>query len=134
MTKSAHFFPICTSYSTEDYAKLYIRESVRLHGVPLSIILDRGTQFTSHFWKAFQKGLCTQVYLNTVFHLQTDGQVERTIQTLEDMPRACSVDFKESWDDHLPLIEFAYNSSYHSNIQMAPFEALYGRRCRSSIC
>ncbi|KAF3671894.1 hypothetical protein FXO37_07780 [Capsicum annuum] len=103
--------PVRTSYFTEDYAKLYIRELVRLHGVPLSIISDRGTQFTSHFWKAFQKGLGTQVHLSTAFYPQTDDQAERTIQTLEDMLRECAIDFKKSWDDHLPLIEFAYNNS-----------------------
>ena len=133
LTKSAHFLPVHTSYTAEDYARLYIRELVRLHGVPLSIISDRGTQFTSQFWKAFQKGLGTQVLLSSAFHPQTDGQAERTIQTLEDMLRACALDFKGSWDDHLPLIEFAYNNSFHSSIGMAPFEALYGRKCRSPI-
>ena len=68
-----------------------------------------------------------------MFHPQTDVQVERTIQTLEDMLRACAIDFKGSWDDHSPLIGFAYNNSYHSSIHMAPFEALYVRRCRSPI-
>ena len=91
---------------------------MRLHGVPLSIISDRGPQFTSHFWKSFQKGLGTQVNLRTIFHPQTDGLEERTIQTLEDMLRACVFDVKGTWDDHLPLIEFAYRNSYHSNIQM----------------
>ena len=71
--------------------------------------------------------------LSTTFHTQTDGQVERTIQTLEDMLRSCVIDFKGSWDDHLPLIDFSYNNRYHSSISMAPFEALYGRRCRSLI-
>src|SRR5687767_9004996 len=133
MTKSAHFLSVKTSYSAEDYAKLYIREMVKLHGIPLSIISDRGTQFTSHFWKSFQRGLGTKVKLSTTFHHQTDGQAERTIQTLEDMLRACVLEFQGSWDDHLPLIEFAYNNSYHSSIEMAPFEALYGRRCRSLV-
>ena len=77
--------------------------------VPLSIILDRGPQFTSHFWKSFKKGFGTQVNLSTAFHPQTDGQAERIIQTLKDMLRPCVTDFKGSWDDHLPLIEFAYN-------------------------
>ena len=99
----------------------------------MSIILDRGTQFTSQFWKAFQKVLGTKVLLISTFHPQIDGQAERTIQTLEDMLRACALDFKGSWDDHLPLIEFAYNNSFHSSIGMAPFEALYGRKCRSPI-
>src|SRR5688572_9266732 len=83
MTKSAHFLPVKTSYSSEYYAKLYIREIVKLHGVPLSIIFDRGTQFTSHFWKSFLKVLGTKVKFSTAFHPQTDGQAERTIQTLE---------------------------------------------------
>ena len=78
---------------------------MRLHGVPLFIISDRGPQFTSHFWKSFQKGLDTQVNLSTTFHPQTDGQEEGTIQTLEDMLRACVIDFKGSLDDHFPLIE-----------------------------
>ncbi|KAF3640037.1 putative ribonuclease H protein-like [Capsicum annuum] len=124
MTKSAHFLPVRTSYSSKDYTKLYIRELVRLHGVPLSIILDKGTQFTSYFWKAFQKGLGTKVYLSTAFYPQIDGQAERTIQTLKNMLRACAIEFKGSWDDHLPLIEFAYNNSYHSSIQIASFEVL----------
>ena len=127
MTKSSHFLAVKTTYSGENYAKLYINEIVRLHGVPLSIILDRSAQLTSHFWKSFQKALGTQVNLSTTFHPQMDGQAERTIQTLEDMLRACVIDFKGRWDDHLPLIEFAYNNSYHSSIQMAPCEALYVR-------
>uniref|UniRef100_A0A0V0GVY7 Putative ovule protein n=1 Tax=Solanum chacoense TaxID=4108 RepID=A0A0V0GVY7_SOLCH len=133
MTKSAYFIPVKVSYSAKDDAKLYIKEIVKFHGVPLPIISNRGTQFTSHFWKAFQKGLGTNVKLITAFHPQMDGQEERTIQTLEDMLRACVIDFKGNWDDHLPLIEFAYNNSYHSSIVMASFEALYGRRCRSPV-
>ncbi|WMV18820.1 hypothetical protein MTR67_012205 [Solanum verrucosum] len=122
LTKSAHFLPVKVSYSAEDYAKLYIKEIVNLHGAPLSIISDRGAQFTSYFWRSFQSGLGTQVKLSTAFHPQTDGQAERTIQTLEDMLRACVIDFKGNWDYHLPLIEFSYNNSYHSSIAMAPFE------------
>ncbi|WMV13747.1 hypothetical protein MTR67_007132 [Solanum verrucosum] len=92
-----------------------------------------GTQFTSPFWKSFQKGLGTKVRLSTTFHPQIDGQVERTIQILEDTLRECVINFKGNWDDHLALIEFAYNNNYHSSIGMTPFEALYGRRYRSSI-
>ncbi|WMV46414.1 hypothetical protein MTR67_039799 [Solanum verrucosum] len=133
LTKSAHFLPVKVSYSAEDYAKLYIKDIVKLLGAPLSIISNRGAQFTSHFWRSFQIGLGTQMKLSTAFHPQTDGQAERTIQTLEDMLRACVIDFKGNWDDHLPLIEFSYNNSYHSSIAMAPFEELYGRRCRSLV-
>ncbi|GJR04318.1 putative reverse transcriptase domain-containing protein [Tanacetum coccineum] len=72
--------------------------------------------------------------MSTSYHPQTDGQSERTYQTLEDMLRACVLDFGKSWDRHLPLIEFSYNNSYHTSIKVAPFEALYGRKCRSPIC
>ena len=126
MTKSSCFLEVKTTYSAEDYAKLYLTEIVRLHGVPFSIISDRCPQFTA-------KGLDTQVNLSTTFHPQTDRQAKRTIQTLEDMLRSCVIDFKGSWNDHLPLIEFAYNISYHSSIQMAPYKALYGRRSRSPV-
>ncbi|PHT39342.1 Phytochrome B [Capsicum baccatum] len=85
LTKSVHFLPVKTTYTAEEYAKLYIKEIVRLHGVPISIISDRGAQFTTNFWKSFQRSLGTQVNLSTAFHPQTDGQAERTIQTLEDM-------------------------------------------------
>ena len=107
MTKSSRFLVVKTTDSAEDYAKLYVNKIVRLHGVPLSIILDRGPQITSHFWKSFQKGLGTQVNISTTFHPQTHWQDERTIQTLEDMLRCCVIDFKVSWDYHLPLIEFS---------------------------
>ncbi|XP_069152101.1 uncharacterized protein [Solanum lycopersicum] len=114
------------TYNSEKLAKIYIREIVRLHGVPISIISNRGTQFTSQFWQSMQKDLGTRVDLSTTFHPQTDGQSERTIQVLEDMLRACVIDFGGHWDQFLPLAEFAYNNSYHSSIEMAPFEALYG--------
>ncbi|WMV25598.1 hypothetical protein MTR67_018983 [Solanum verrucosum] len=133
MTKSVHFVPINISNSAEDYSKLYVREMVKFHRVPLSIIPNRGTQFTFQFWKSFQNGLGTSVKLKMTFHPQIDGQVECTIKTLEYMLRACVIDFKGNWDDHLPLIEFSYNNSYHSSIGKAPFEELYGRRCRSPI-
>ena len=133
MTKSAHFLLVKTTYSGKDYAKLYLQEVVRLHGVPISIISDRGDEFTAQFWKSFQICLGSKVNLNTDFHPQTDGQAEHTIKTLEDMLRACVIDFKGNWYDHIFVIESAYNYSYHSSIQMSPYKALYGRRCRSPI-
>ena len=133
LTKSAHFLPVKTTYTAAQYARLYLDEIVSLHGVPTSIVSDRGPQFTSKFWQSFQEALGSQLHFSTAFHPQTDGQSERTIQTLEDMLRACVIDFEGSWDQHLPLIEFAYNNSYQASIQMAPFEALYGRKCRSPV-
>ncbi|GKB65382.1 putative reverse transcriptase domain-containing protein, partial [Tanacetum coccineum] len=104
------------------------------HGIPVSIICDRDPIFTSIFWKSFQKAMGTWLDMSTAYHPETDGQSERTIQTLEDMLRACVIDFGNGWERHLPLIEFSYNNSYHASIKAAPFEALYGRKCRSPVC
>ncbi|KAI3828867.1 hypothetical protein L1987_02977 [Smallanthus sonchifolius] len=134
LTKSAHFLPIREDYKVEKLARIYIDEIVSRHGVPLNIISDRDARFTSRFWQSLQKALGTRLDLSTAYHPQTDGQTERTIQTLEDMLRACVIDFGGNWDSHLTLIEFSYNNSYHTSIYMAPFEALYGRKCRSPIC
>ena len=134
LTKSAYFLPINVEDSLEKLAQLYVDEILRLHGVPVSIVSDRDPRFTSRFWPSLQAALGTRLHFSTAFHPQTDGQSERTIQTLEDMLRACVMEFKGSWDTHLALMEFAYNNSYQANIEMAPFEALYGRKCRTPVC
>ncbi|KAJ9538155.1 hypothetical protein OSB04_030888, partial [Centaurea solstitialis] len=134
LTKSAHFLPIQESSSADKLADIFVREIVRLHGVPVSIVSDRDTRFTSRFWERFQKEMGTNLHFSTTFHPQTDGQSERTIQTLEDMLRACVLDFGGSWDRYLPLAEFSYNNSFHASIGMPPFEMLYGRKCRTPIC
>nr|KAJ0221761.1 hypothetical protein LSAT_V11C200066770 [Lactuca sativa] len=134
LTKSVHFLPIKETYPLERLAKLYVDEIVKPHGVPLSIISDRDSRFTSTFWGSFQREMGIQVKLRTTYHPQTDGQSERTIQTLEDMLRSCVIDFVGSWETHFPLIEFAYNNSYHASIKVAPYEALYGRKCRTPLC
>ncbi|GJY37225.1 reverse transcriptase domain-containing protein [Tanacetum coccineum] len=133
LTKSAHFLPIREDYKMEKLAKIYTNEIVARHGVPMSIISDRDGRFTSHLWQAFQEALGTRLDMSTTYHPQTDGQSKRTIQTLEDMLRACVMDFGGSWDTHLPLVEFSYNNSYHTSIKYAPFDALYGRKCRSPV-
>ncbi|KAJ0824772.1 putative nucleotidyltransferase, Ribonuclease H [Helianthus annuus] len=134
LTKSAHFLPIREKDSTGKLAEIYLREIVARHGVPISIISDRDGRFVSRIWQSFQEAFGSQLDLSTAFHPQTDGQSERTIQTLEDMLRACVMDLGGSWDTHLPLVEFSYNNSYHTSIKAAPFEALYGRKCRSPLC
>ncbi|GJX84481.1 putative reverse transcriptase domain-containing protein [Tanacetum coccineum] len=133
MTKSAHFLATREDYSMEKLARLYIDKIVARHGVPVLIILDRDGRFTSRFWQTLQKALGTRLDMSMAYHPQTDGKTERTIQTFEDMLRACVIDFGDSWDVHLPLTEFSYNNSYHSSIRCAPFEALYGRKCRSAV-
>nr|GFB62108.1 putative reverse transcriptase domain-containing protein [Tanacetum cinerariifolium] len=98
------------------------------------IISDRDPRFASNFWRAFKKVLGNRLDMSTTYHPKTDGQSERTIQTLEDMLCACVIDFRNGWERHLPLIEFSYNNIYHASIKAAPFEALYGRKCRSPVC
>ncbi|GKD30683.1 putative reverse transcriptase domain-containing protein, partial [Tanacetum coccineum] len=104
LTKSAHFLPMREDDTLEKLTRQYLKEVVSRHGVPVSIISDRDGKFTSHFWKSLNKALGTRLDMSTAYHPQTDGQSERTIQT------------------------------YHTNIKAAPFEALYGRKCRSPIC
>ena len=134
LTKSTHFLAVSNDDPLDKLAKLYVEEIVRLHGVPISIVSDRDPIFTSRFWSSLQDAMGTRLHFITAFHPQVDGQSERTIQTLEDMLRACVIEFKGSWDTHLSLMEFTYNNSYQSSIGMAPFEALYGRKCRTPVC
>nr|GEY79716.1 reverse transcriptase domain-containing protein [Tanacetum cinerariifolium] len=115
-------------------AMLYLNRIVARHGIPVSIICDRDGRFTSNFWKSFQKALGTNICMSTAYHPETDAQSERTIQTLEDMLHACVIDFGKGWVKHLPLTEFSYNNSYHASINAAPYEALYGQKCRSPVC
>ncbi|GKD10678.1 putative reverse transcriptase domain-containing protein [Tanacetum coccineum] len=117
LTKSAHFIPIRTTDNMETLTRLYIKEIVSRHGVPISIISDRDSHFTSRCWQSLQNALGTQLDMSTAYHL-------------EDMLRACVIDFEKGWDKHLPLVEFSYNNSYHASIKAAPFEALYGRKDR----
>ncbi|GJU14621.1 putative reverse transcriptase domain-containing protein [Tanacetum coccineum] len=108
LTKYAHFLAVREDYKTERLARLYINEIVARHGVPVSIISDRDSYFTSRFWQSLQKAL-------------------------EDILKACAMDFGGNWDTRLPLVEFLYNNSYHSSMKCAPFEALYGRKCQTPI-
>ncbi|XP_074265877.1 uncharacterized protein LOC141588329 [Silene latifolia] len=134
LTKTAHFIPMKDTWSKADLAKAYTKHVLKLHGIPKDIVSDRDSRFISKFWQELQESLGTELKMSTAFHPATDGQTERTIQTLEDMLRACVMEFGGSWEDRLDLIEFSYNNSYHASIGMAPFEALYGRKCRSPVC
>ncbi|GJY17568.1 putative reverse transcriptase domain-containing protein [Tanacetum coccineum] len=134
LTKSAHFLPTKKKDSMEKLTRLYLKEIVCRHGVPVLINSDRDSYFTSRFWRSLQEALGTNLDMSTAYHPQTDGESERIIQTLKDMLRACVIDFGSSWDRHLPLVEFSYNNSYHASIKAAPYETLYGRKCRSHVC
>ncbi|GJX70141.1 putative reverse transcriptase domain-containing protein [Tanacetum coccineum] len=133
LTKSAYFLPIREDYKMDRLARLYLNEIVARHGVSIMIISNRDSRFMSRFWQSMQEALETRLDMSTAYHTQTDGQSERTIQTLKDMLRACVLDFGGSWDVYLPIVEFSYNNSYHSSVRCAPFEALYGRRFCSPI-
>ena len=114
LTKSAHFIPIKVTFSVERLAEVYVANIIHLHEVPLSIISDRDARFTSQFWRCVQKAMGTRLKFSTAFHPQTDGQLERTIQTLEDMLRGCVMDFGGFWSKKFPLVEFSYNNSYQA--------------------
>ncbi|GKB57242.1 putative reverse transcriptase domain-containing protein [Tanacetum coccineum] len=134
LTKSDNFLPIKENDPLDKLARLYLNRIVARHGIPASIICDRDGRFTSNFEKSFQKALGTDISMSTTYHPETDGQSDKTIQTLEDMLRACVIDFGKGWVKHLPMAEFSYNNSYHASIKAAPYEALYGRKCRSPVC
>ncbi|KAK3129330.1 hypothetical protein QOZ80_6BG0477810 [Eleusine coracana subsp. coracana] len=133
LTKVAHFIPVKTTYSGAKLAELYMSRIVCLHGVPMKIVSDRGSLFTSRFWEKVHESLGTKLNFSSVYHPQTDGQTERTNQILEDMLRACALKYGKSWDKSLPYAEFSYNNSYQASIEMAPFEFLYGRKCRTPL-
>jgi hypothetical protein len=133
LTKVAHFLPVHTTNKAQKYAELYIDRIVCLHGLPRTIVSDRGAPFVARFWEQLQESLGTKLIRSSAYHPQTDGQTERVNQILEDMLRACVIDCGKNWDKNLSLAEFAYNNSYQSSLKMAPFEALYGRRCRTPL-
>ncbi|GJZ77420.1 putative reverse transcriptase domain-containing protein [Tanacetum coccineum] len=134
LTKSAHFLSIRENDPLDKLARLYLNNIVVRHGIPVLIICDSDGRFTSNFWKSFQKALGIDISMSTAYHPEIDGQSKRTIQTLEEMLHACVIDFGKGWVKHLPLAEFSYNNSYHASIKAAPYEALYGRKCRSPMC
>ena len=118
----AHFILVKTTYTSAKLTKIYMTRIVCLHGVPRTIISDRGTQFTSKFWHQLHQTLGTRLEFSTTFHLQMNGQTERVNKILEDMLRACALDYGSSWDDNLPYAEFSYNNSYQASLKMAPLK------------
>jgi transposase InsO family protein len=133
LTKVAHFIPIKTTYSELQLAELYMSRIVCLHGVLKKIVSDKGTQFTSTFSERLHETLDTQLRFSFAYHPQTDGQTERVNHILEDMLRACALQYRRSWDMSLSYVEFSYNNSYQESLKMSLFEMLYGRRCRTPL-
>lgn len=133
MTKVAHFLPVKEDIRADQLADLYLKEILRLHGAPKSIVSDRGSLFMSHFWQQMHKSIGTKLDYSTAYHPQTDGQTERVNQILEDMLRACVLKYGSDWEKCLPHVEFSYNNSYQASIKMSSFEVLYGRPCNTPL-
>jgi hypothetical protein len=133
LTKIAHFLPVKTYYPIITYAQIYISRILSLHRIPKTIVSDRGPQFVSKFWEELHKSLGTKLLHSSAYHPQTSGQTKRVNQILEDMLQACIPELPQKWDECLPLADFSYNNSYQESIKMAPFEALYGRQCRTPL-
>jgi hypothetical protein len=134
LTKVADFISVKITYSGAKLVELYMSRIMCLHGVSMKILSNRGSQFTSRFWEKLHESMDTKLNFSSAYHPQTDGQTERTNQILEDMLRACALKYEKSWDKSLPYTEFSYNNSYQASIEMALFEALYGRQCRTPLC
>jgi hypothetical protein len=133
LTKVAQFIPIKTRYTEPQLAELYIDRIVCLNGVPKKIVSDRGTQFTCKFWEWLHESMDTKFYFSSAYHPQTDEQIERVNQVLEDMLRACALQYGRSWYKSLLYAEFSYNNSYQESLKMVLFKMLYGKRCRTPI-
>jgi hypothetical protein len=133
LSKVAHFISVKTTYKGSKLAELYIARIVCLHGVPKKIVSNRGTQFISKFQEKLHESMDTKLNFSSTCHRQTDGQTEKVNQILEDMLRACALKDNKSWDKCIPYAEFSYNNSYQECIKMAPFEFLYGRKCRTPL-
>jgi hypothetical protein len=133
LTKSVHFIPVAMTYRVGQYAELYISHIVRYHGIPKTIISDRGSIFIAHFLEQLHECLGTHLIRSSAYHPQTDGQMELVDQIIEDMLHICVLTDGPKWDKHLPLTEFSYNNSYQESIKMSPFEALYEPSCRTPL-
>ena len=133
LTKVAHFISVKTAFTVSKLAELYIDNILKLHGALRSIISDRGPQFTAMFWQSLHKSIGTNLEYSSAYHPQTDGQTERVNQILEDLLRACVLTYGSDWEKSLSYAEFTYNNSFQASLKMSPFEALYGRKCRTPL-
>ena len=122
-----------STHKTDDIAKIFMKDIFKLHGLPKAIVSDKDVKFTSNFWKGLFVDLGAKLNFSTAYHPQTDGQTERVIQVFEDMLRMYVMDKPTKWEDYLHLVKFAYNNGQHASLGMSPYEALYGRRCRTPV-
>ena len=133
LTKEAHFILVKTTNKEANIADIFIKEVVKLHGVPKTIVSDKDPKFTSNFWKGLFKAFGTNLNLSTVYHPKSNGQTERTNRIIEDMLRMYVMDQPSKWEDYIHLVEFAYNNGYQALLNMSLFEALYGIKCNTPV-
>ena len=133
LTKETHFILVKSTHKTDDIVKVFMKEIFKFHGFPKEIVSDRYVKFTSNFWKGLFAALGTKLNFSTTYHPQTDGQIERVNQVLEDMLCMYVMDKQTKWEDYLHLVEFAYNNGQQASLEMSPYEAFYGRRCRTLL-
>jgi hypothetical protein len=133
LMKVAHFIPVNTTHKETNISKIYMKEVVRLHGVPKETILDKGTKFTSNFWKGLFKGFGTNLNLGTTYHLESNGKTEKTTKIIEYMLRMYVMDQPSKWEDYIHLVEFDYNNRYQDSLKIIPFEALYGKNLNTLV-
>jgi transposase InsO family protein len=133
LTKVTHFIPVKTTYSGSQLAELYMSRILYLNGVRKKIVSDTWTQFTSRFWERLHETLDTQLHFSSAYDPQINGQTKRVNQILEDMLRACALQYGRSLDKSMPYAKFSYNNSYQESLKMVPFEMLYGCRCRTPL-
>jgi hypothetical protein len=128
ITKFAHFIPVKLTHKEANIVDVYMREISILHGIPKTIVSNRDPKFTSKFWKGLFNGFGTNLNFSTAYHLESDGQIERVNQVIEDMLMMYVMDKPSKWEDYLHLVEFAYKNGYQAYLKMSPIEALYGRK------
>jgi hypothetical protein len=133
LTKETHFIPVNTTHKETHIADIYMKEVARLHGVPKEIVSDIDPKFTSNFWKGLFKGFGTNLNLSTTYNPESDGKTKRTYRIIEDMLRMYVMDQPSKWEDYIHLVEFSYNNGYQASLKMSPFEALYGRKCNTTV-
>jgi hypothetical protein len=133
LTKEAHFIPVKTAHKGKNIAEMYLKEVVRLHGVPKEIVSNRDPKFTSKFWKGLFKGFGTNLNLSATYHPESDGKTKRTTRIIESMLRMYVMDQPSKWEDYIHLVEFSYNNGYHASLKMSPFETLYGKKCNTPV-
>jgi hypothetical protein len=132
-TKATHFIPFKLTHKEANIVDVYMREIAQLHGIPKTIVFDRDPKFTSKFWKGLFNGFGTNLNFSTAYPPESDGQIERVNQVIEDKLRMYVMDKPSKWEDYLQLVEFDYNNGYQASLKMIPFEALYGRKCNTPV-